>query len=384
MDAQDPEARLAGPDEPAAAEEGQSSAPAGAAAAEAATGEAGGPSAGARPRRCFVISPIGKEGSETREHADDVFSFIIEPAMKECGIEVVRADHLMEPGHISEQMFKELFSDDLCIAVATGHNPNVFYELALAQASGTPLIILLMRDEQLPFDIQDLRCVQYDLKPRPLFDHVYSKAVVDHVHGLERSGWRKSTPFAAYGFEGPCSDGLKYLEHAAKHVPPDTWAAMAGEARQTFDLMGISLHSWPRSEEIRELLARRADAGCTVRVLVMDADNPALKLLFGHGLGDRALDTVRRDLAMTQAFFAGIAAGHPGLELRTIRHGVPHCQLTRTDDALLFIPYLNSQPTAYSPVWRCEQRSGLYQRLTQEFDALWRANAPRPGSGPAA
>ena len=33
-------------------------------------------------RRCFVISPIGPEGSPVREHADDVDDFIIKPALK--------------------------------------------------------------------------------------------------------------------------------------------------------------------------------------------------------------------------------------------------------------------------------------------------------------
>ena len=44
-------------------------------------------------RRCFVISPIGAERSEVREHADDVFEFIIKPAMDQLGINAYRSDH---------------------------------------------------------------------------------------------------------------------------------------------------------------------------------------------------------------------------------------------------------------------------------------------------
>jgi hypothetical protein len=36
-------------------------------------------------RRCFVISPIGMEGSQEREHADDVFDYIIKPALEAAG-----------------------------------------------------------------------------------------------------------------------------------------------------------------------------------------------------------------------------------------------------------------------------------------------------------
>ena len=57
-------------------------------------------------RRCLLISPIGDEGSGVREHADDVFRLIIEPAVKKFNIEAVRSDHIHEAGEITEQMFR--------------------------------------------------------------------------------------------------------------------------------------------------------------------------------------------------------------------------------------------------------------------------------------
>jgi hypothetical protein len=333
----------------------------------------GGSVAARRPRRCFVISPIGAEGSEIREHADDVFSFIIEPAMRECGIEAVRSDLLLEPGRISEQMFRELFGDDLCIALVTGRNPNVYYELALAQASGRPVIVLLSRDEPLPFDIQDLRCVRYDLKPRPLFDGVYTREVVDHVRALERARWQVDPPFGAFGFAGPDDGSLTFLEHAAKHVPPERWAAMVSDAREVFDLVGVSLHSWPRTDEVAATIERQAAGGARLRVLLVAPDNPVLAHVFASGLGDRTLETVVRDIGITARFFEDLATAVPGLELRTLHHGLPYHQFTRNDDVGLFIPYLNSQPTAYAPVWRCRAGSPLYRVLTHEFETLWRS-----------
>ena len=55
--------------------------------------------------------------------------------METCGLATLRSDHLHEPGKITEQMYRELLGSDLSIAVLTGYNPNVFYELALAQAA---------------------------------------------------------------------------------------------------------------------------------------------------------------------------------------------------------------------------------------------------------
>jgi hypothetical protein len=75
-----------------------------------------------RIKRCFVVSPIGKPGSDTREHADAVFEDIIRLATKEAGYDVHRADHDTGPGKITEQMFDSIFTDDLIIAVLTDRN----------------------------------------------------------------------------------------------------------------------------------------------------------------------------------------------------------------------------------------------------------------------
>jgi hypothetical protein len=147
-------------------------------------------------KRCFVISPIGHEGSEARADSDEVYDLIIRPAMEETGIQAVRSDHLPEPGRISEQMVREILGDDLCIAVLTGHNPNVFYELAIAQAAAKPVIALLQKGQSLPFDIKDLRCVTYDLRPRAWVDKTYVKEVVAQIKSLEKDGWKVRVPFA--------------------------------------------------------------------------------------------------------------------------------------------------------------------------------------------
>ena len=116
-------------------------------------------------RRCFIISPIGEEGSAVRAHADDVMEFIIKPALVKCGIVGVRSDQMAESGTITEQMFREIVTADVCVVVATGFNPNVFYELAVAQSAARPVVILIEKGQALPFDVKDLRCIQYEMVP---------------------------------------------------------------------------------------------------------------------------------------------------------------------------------------------------------------------------
>jgi len=182
-------------------------------------------------KRCFVISPIGAEGSEIREHANDVFDYIILPAMKECGIECFRSDHLHEPGRISEQMFNAILKEDLCIALLTGYNPNVFYELAISQAAARPVIILLEKGKVLPFDIQDLRCVYYELKPRPLFERVHVNAIIDHVKSLDTTGWKGTSLVSGITPLGGSSDHDEQFRFLRR--------------RETSGAMKNGLRSWP-------------------------------------------------------------------------------------------------------------------------------------------
>ena len=139
---------------------------------------------------CFVISPIGQEGSETRKHSDNVFEFIIKPAMEQEQIEPLRSDQLQEPGRISLQMLQQILRADLCVAVLTNHNPNVYYELAIAQCVGCPLIILLLKGQTLPFDVQDLRTVYYDFDPGEIQRGTYTTLIRAQVNAIKAAGWK--------------------------------------------------------------------------------------------------------------------------------------------------------------------------------------------------
>ena len=154
-------------------------------------------------KRCFIISPIGDPKTPVREHADAVFYGIVTPALEELKadgleIEAVRSDQLQEPGQISEQMFREIFRDDLCIAILTFFNPNVFYELAVAQCAYRPLVALLQEGEKPPFDVTDLRTVPYNLDDKLRLIHkLDAKELAGHLRTMMSAGWKPSDPFGA-------------------------------------------------------------------------------------------------------------------------------------------------------------------------------------------
>lgn len=112
---------------------------------------------------CFVISPIGEAESDTRQRSDAVFRYIITPAAREAGLTALRADHLAAPGIITNQVITHILEDRMVVADLTDQNANVFYELALRHAFRKPVVLLILNEQRLPFDVHGLRTIHYDL-----------------------------------------------------------------------------------------------------------------------------------------------------------------------------------------------------------------------------
>lgn len=111
-------------------------------------------------RIAFVISPIGKPDSPERKRADQILRHVIEPAISDFEYNVIRADKIGKPGTITTQVINHIINDPLVIADLTGHNPNVFYELAVRHAIKKPVIQIIRKGEKIPFDVSVQRTIQ--------------------------------------------------------------------------------------------------------------------------------------------------------------------------------------------------------------------------------
>lgn len=111
---------------------------------------------------CFYITPIGSEDSVERKHSDLFLSSIVQPALEELGLTVVRADQIGEPGMITTQVLEYLKRSKLAIADLSYLNPNVFYEVALRHALRLPVVQLIRKADRLPFDVNQSRTLVFD------------------------------------------------------------------------------------------------------------------------------------------------------------------------------------------------------------------------------
>lgn len=115
---------------------------------------------------CFYITPIGSEESIERKHSDLFMSSLVQPALEELGLTVVRADHIGEPGMITTQVLEYLKRARLAIADLSYLNPNVFYEVALRHALRLPVVQLIRKADHLPFDVNQSRTLVFGKRPR--------------------------------------------------------------------------------------------------------------------------------------------------------------------------------------------------------------------------
>jgi hypothetical protein len=107
----------------------------------------------------FVVMQVGEEGSAERKRADEVYNFIVAPALETVGLVPYRADLDPSPGSITPKMLNELLSSRGVIADLTGRNPNVYYELGITHSFARPLVCLVDSPDSLPFDAKDERAI---------------------------------------------------------------------------------------------------------------------------------------------------------------------------------------------------------------------------------
>ncbi len=148
---------------------------------------------------CFVISPIGEAGTQTRQDADDLLELIIKPVLDVCGMDVVRGDHRSEANQIDIDVIKSVQDAELCVADISLPNPNVYYEVGRRDETGKPIILLKSKhSDLLPVDIGTRRYIEYDLDSRRGIGDARQQ-LRNFIEPLIRSGFESAASGASLG-----------------------------------------------------------------------------------------------------------------------------------------------------------------------------------------
>lgn len=110
---------------------------------------------------CFIITPIGEDGSAIRKKTDGLIDNVLDPVCNELGLRAVPAHNIDKIGSITNQVVQHVLESKMVIANLTGLNPNVMYELAIRHASKKPVVCIAENGTKLPFDITTERTIFY-------------------------------------------------------------------------------------------------------------------------------------------------------------------------------------------------------------------------------
>lgn len=113
---------------------------------------------------CFVVSPIGKEGTEIHEKFRNVLDYVIKPAVEKSDyrIKVLRADDVDRAGSFIKDILELLLNSFIVIADLTDQNPNVFYELGVRHALSARTILIAQDVNYIPSDLREYRTIIYE------------------------------------------------------------------------------------------------------------------------------------------------------------------------------------------------------------------------------
>jgi len=105
----------------------------------------------------FVVMPFGQSWS------DDVYTKFFELGVRDAGFTEVRGDSIVRVGDLSTNVWKSITQAGVIVAEVSVPNPNVYYEIGLADALGKPVFLFKQRNATLPADFGRVHYYEYDL-----------------------------------------------------------------------------------------------------------------------------------------------------------------------------------------------------------------------------
>ena len=123
---------------------------------------------------CFVMQPFAPP-------LGDYYEKIYRPAIEKTGLRAVRADaEIFATGKIMDQVWHGINAARVLVAELTTRNPNVFYELGLAHAMKKPVVLVSAKEEDVPFDLQHIRVIYYDMSD-PFWGNKLIEKVAENI-----------------------------------------------------------------------------------------------------------------------------------------------------------------------------------------------------------
>jgi hypothetical protein len=125
---------------------------------------------------CFVIQPFDNGGKFDKRYSD-----IYEPAIKSAGLNAYRIDKDPSVRNIVDDIENKIQNSQICLADISIDNPNVWYELGYAYASGKDVVMVCDDSRsKYPFDIQHRSIIPFKSDAPSDFEEL-SKKITEKI-----------------------------------------------------------------------------------------------------------------------------------------------------------------------------------------------------------
>ena len=105
----------------------------------------------------FVVMPFGEPWS------DRVYDEMLVPGIEGADFTPKRGDSIVRVGDLSTNVWQSITQAGVIVAEVSAPNPNVYYEIGLADALGKPICLFKQAEVQLPADFSGIHYYEYKL-----------------------------------------------------------------------------------------------------------------------------------------------------------------------------------------------------------------------------
>lgn len=331
-----------------------------------------------KSRTCLILCPGGESDGDLERHAGVVLKYIIQPALIDSSYAAHRAENAAEG--VSEAGVESILRDDLVIAVLTGRSPEVFYQVAVAQAAGRPLILMVESGKPLGIHPRGAPLIEYSVDT----DSILSAENVQELNAAIKA-FESDTPPVQQGFQprkamprsAANSTGATLLERGSD-FSYDQKLAMMREASQRIDIFGVASASLAKHPDMAGLIRSRSGHDLQIRVLQAAPGNPGIGALIGTRDATR-LTNVREEIdSACDAWksLCNIEGVDLAISVRLAQDAIPLSYSVITEKAAITTPYRFSKAASESASVHALAGSRFHTAMIEEFDALWPTASP--------
>jgi len=143
---------------------------------------------------CFVISPIGKEGTDTYNKFKEILDYVIKPAVESSSLnlKVIRADEINRSGSFIKDILEQIYRSFLVMVDLTDQNPNVFYELGVRHSLSPRTILIAQTLDDIPSDLREYRTIIYNTSAKG--GHDFRKKIHEYINEIKSEPHRPDNP----------------------------------------------------------------------------------------------------------------------------------------------------------------------------------------------